>query len=599
MMSFSGQVALVEILRAFNYIYQLEVWVHHGMVNPVIFTLTESKNDPKCHVHQQCLGGVHYNPVAETSVYQSTSSAPGGSLVSLPNDLVDDGEEEEDIDFAALLGGYDSLLLLCTTNHSCEESTTVVEVNRHHYCALVDTGACVSLVNEKILSQLEATYPTSEECVTLRGIAGGHVATTGIAWLSLTFNDIVITDFPFAIVPGKALPFCFILGCNFIESFTLDISYAEGIFSLTCDDSTAVQSLIGDSPRSCKDRTFYFAGVCSGLANKDAARPRNLVSDLFMEEELVNLQMTHYTLRKLAKVVRENVPVREWEKRLRFFKPYCDALVWDRGLLWYQGRFGSVAVVSKTFLAEVVVVIHQKMAHIGRNKLIDLVSHHCWNPAVDHVARDVCNSCPSCQVLKVSRQSITPPITRIQSDFPFDLVAIDLVEFPQTVRGNKVCLVLVDHHTKWLAATPLKDKQGQSVALAFKHRLLPGLVCCPRRLLSDNGREFVSSAFNGILEEFDIEHVYSTPYKPSSNGAVEHCNRTLSELLRSLITGPADWDTQLPKAVMVYNATVHRQIGVAPSDFILHQSHPYRVKPMVPTPAREHWVEGHPSFIPF
>ena len=195
MRSFPGEVVPDEILLAFNYIYRLEVWVHHGMVIPVIFTLTESKNNPKCRVHLQCLGGVHYNPVSETGVFQSTSSVPRDSLVLLPNDLADDGEEEEDLDFAALLVRYDSLLLLCTTDHSCEESTTVVEVNRHHYCALVDTRACVSLVNEKILSQLEATYPTSDECVTLRGIAGGLVATTSIAWHSLTFNAITTPFF--------------------------------------------------------------------------------------------------------------------------------------------------------------------------------------------------------------------------------------------------------------------------------------------------------------------------------------------------------------------------------------------------------------------
>ena len=137
------------------------------------------------------------------------------------------------------------------------------------------------------------------------------------------------------------------------------------------------------------------------------------------------------------------------------------------------------------------------------------------------------------------------------------------------------------------------------MAATFQSLLLPSLVRCPARLLSDNGPEFVCWSFNEVLREYGIEHVYSTPYKPSSNGAVERCNRTLAELLRSLVADSMEWDLKLGKAVMVYNSSLHSQTGLSPSNCILRDSHFVKAQPLVSTGRREVWSEGHPGFHPF
>lgn len=64
--------------------------------------------------------------------------------------------------------------------------------------------------------------------------------------------------------------------------------------------------------------------------------------------------------------------------------------------------------------------------------------------------------------------------------------------------------------------------------------ILPLLVRVPERLLSDNGLEFRSIEFNGLLDDLGITQVYSMPYKLSSNGLVETINQTLTELFRNL-----------------------------------------------------------------
>ena len=119
------------------------------------------------------------------------------------------------------------------------------------------------------------------------------------------------------------------------------------------------------------------------------------------------------------------------------------------------------------------------------------------------------------------------------------------------------------------------------------------------KLLTDNGPEFVSKDFNDTLDQFGIKHTYTTPYKPSSNGAIERVNRTVGELLRNIGSSSSNWDLELSKVVMVYNQTIHSQLGISPSQFLLTNSHKTVTSPLISTPVKEEWSPGHPKFHPF
>ena len=87
---------------------------------------------------------------------------------------------------------------------------------------------------------------------------------------------------------------------------------------------------------------------------------------------------------------------------------------------------------------------------------------------------------------------------------------------------------------------------------------------------------------------------------PSCNGGVERANRTIIQLLKGLVDKSGkDWDLSLPKAVIVYNSTVHSQISISPSDFILRESHNLSHKIPISRESSGIWKEGHPKFTPF
>ena len=48
-----------------------------------------------------------------------------------------------------------------------------------------------------------------------------------------------------------------------------------------------------------------------------------------------------------------------------------------------------------------------------------------------------------------------------------------------------------------------------------------------KRIRSDRGREYESSAFNSFVQSLGIIHETIAPYSPASNGMAERKNRTL------------------------------------------------------------------------
>ena len=56
-----------------------------------------------------------------------------------------------------------------------------------------------------------------------------------------------------------------------------------------------------------------------------------------------------------------------------------------------------------------------------------------------------------------------------------------------------------------------------------------------KRIRSDRGREYESSAFNSFVQSLGIIHESIAPYSSASNGVVERKNRTLIELTNAML----------------------------------------------------------------
>ena len=242
---------------------------------------------------------------------------------------------------------------------------------------------------------------------------------------------------------------------------------------------------------------------------------------------------------------------------------------------------------------------HLQQCHLGIFKLSTLLKKFVWHHSLMKVVRDVCRTCSVCQTCKVSSQLVVPPMLRITTSGPFELVAVDLISLPTTSTGYIGCLMMVDHFSKWVVGIPIRNKKSHTICQALERNILPNIPRIPVRILTDNGPEFISEEFKLILERYNITHVCSTLYKASSNGAIEWVNRTIGELLRVLNQYPRKWDESLTRALLSYNHSVHSEIGCTPAESILKNPHDINSLPLLSAGTRSPWADGHPRYQPF
>ena len=417
----------------------------------------------------------------------------------------------------------------------------------------------------------------------------------------------------FAVVAESAMRFCAILGVSALVKSSLQLNFA----SLSGDrgnraivrfhppgERGVFGGVIATEPEGLNEITALTQQVCIGTVEEHLRfavkfdDDGNLagLSSLIAPDQVIKLQSRNSQLRALKRVVSSNHP---WPKQLSQFRRYRESLQVLQDIVLYRGEAGIPRyVITFQFLVEVVLVLHYKMAHLGREKLIDQVRQHVWHPSLAKVARDVAVTCEYCQKYKVSA-IVTPPILKIETAQPFELVALDLLAMT-ICEGFVGLLVVMDHYSKWLAAASIRSKTSAHVAGTLELRILSHLPRCPLVILSDNGPEFSGRPFNDVLEKFGIKHQYTTPNKPSSNGLVERANRTVTELLRlQVATTRETWLGALPRAVMIHNTTCHSSLKQSPANFLLGTSHHMTNEPILPLEVGDTWKEGNPSFVSF
>jgi transposase InsO family protein len=88
-------------------------------------------------------------------------------------------------------------------------------------------------------------------------------------------------------------------------------------------------------------------------------------------------------------------------------------------------------------------------------------------------------------------------------------------------------------------------------------KFMKSIICrfrVPNRIITDNGSQFTSSAFQGYCEDLGIQICYASPTHPESNGQMERAN---TKILKGFKTRTYDglkkhgkkWIDELPCAL--------------------------------------------------
>jgi hypothetical protein len=132
-----------------------------------------------------------------------------------------------------------------------------------------------------------------------------------------------------------------------------------------------------------------------------------------------------------------------------------------------------------------------------------------------------------------------------------------------TRTGSIFGLILVDICTKYVIVRPIPNKQSDTVAKA-----LIDIFCdygFPDVIGSDNGREFRNGLMHTLTQALSINHRFSTPYYPQSNGAAEQSVKLVKETLRKECgNDTSDWDEHLRYVQLLCNLKVRDRTASTP-----------------------------------
>ena len=632
-----GHLPPVGFISAFCDRYCVEVWVHQGLGLPLIHRpdrVEAAGEIPRVHLEE--LEGVHFNPLIEEVTFtpprtlqlsgRSPSPGEGGSgtagLEGTPQPGYGVGVSSDwrgrqsrreegggDAEFTCAGGQSGDGGLSdpgrapagvgpeCRCSVFAGGALTTLQLDGPLFCALVDTGAQVSLLRESLVAHLSGYLRSrgrfDERSVVIRSVTGEEMPSMGLVRVSVRLGGVELGERGFVLVPDGYVPVCAIVGADLIRDVGLTLDFAEGGYSL---HSTGGRREVKFCRRPAATVGLAF---CLAQVRVHPGAERAQIPEGWTEELVRSMQARDGALRRLRELVRKGVEPRKWkDPAVAEYKRRGRDLRWRRGMVVAEKGELVVPAVSFERVVECALQAHHCSSHPGRRKLQTTLERILYHPALTRIVRDICLTCPQCQRYKSYSQVVAPPVNRIETEGPFELVAADLLTLPRTPRGHTACLVVVDHWSKWATVAPLRDKRSQTVAGSLK-RMIPTWPRVPGRLLSDNGPEFVGEPFENVLASYGIGHCYSTPYHPASNGLVERVNRTLLELIRCETGRDGDWDEHLPRILVNYNHSVHSSTGQTPSEALLGGSQVRPPGPILTERERAYWRAGHRAFQPF
>ena len=617
LMRYPGQLPSMELLMVASNSFDVAICVYFWPTQPVVYRFKDSK--PIIHI--QCISGIHFNSLTELVNYEPTIVQ---QCLREPTQCSDDdpaGDDDggetvssEDDELTKKLLYCDYNIRSCSHEHSPSLPQARLTVGSSQLCCVIDSGSEITIISKgalKSLSDICNLEIIDEYVCDIIGCSGAKTPVNETVSLDFQFGTLEVTNQEFKIISDEFLPCCVILGCDFLYKYQIGIDLnqnfikaddlvittitnfdwqdiREELKNINCTVLTSNSTISVSASTDVNDLRFEIkssGNVASGmswLASNDT-------------EKL--LQKRCPELKSLYKVVNESIPIKDWPSAIKKYARYLDKISICDGVLRFDIDKPKIMVPFKVFV-ELCHKLHMDFAHIGRDKLLDLLSDIVWHPASYRVCNDVATTCLKCQLNKDFSVTAAPPTLKICSEYPFQLVAADLISFPSTAENFVACLMVVDHFSKWVMAIPIRNKKSITIVNAFEKHILPFMPQVPIAILTDNGPEFIASEFNSFLSKYGIDHKLTTPYRPQSNGAVERVNRTIKGLLKSLVEKASAWANELPQAIITYNNTYHSELKMSPAKFLLSQPH-QASNNCLKNKVKSFWKLGNPRFMSF
>ena len=193
------------------------------------------------------------------------------------------------------------------------------------------------------------------------------------------------------------------------------------------------------------------------------------------------------------------------------------------GLVLYQTRL----VIPRTQRKDILRRLH--LAHQGIERTKRRARQTVYWPGINSDIINVIGSCTKCQERHASL-----PAEKIKADKPpcrpFQESAADLFE-----HAGHFYLVYTDRYSGWPEISKFSKCPNSEMIITQlrKHFVQFGV---PNKLRSDGGLQFASDMTKNFMRNWGVNHVFSAPHFPSSNGLAESAVKSMKALVAKTTT---------------------------------------------------------------
>jgi len=208
---------------------------------------------------------------------------------------------------------------------------------------------------------------------------------------------------------------------------------------------------------------------------------------------------------------------------------------------------------------------HNLAGHFGYSKTLKrLQQYYYWS----NMAQDVANyvkSCSACQ--RNNQKELKNALARpVIPRGPFDIVAMDCLQLPESVHGNAWVLVAIDYFTKYANTYVLRGNPSAENVLKCLTSYI-GQHSLVREFRLDGGLEFTNLAMQDACEKLGIEISLVPTGHHRANGLVERLNRTFQNSLCKVLDETVHyeyWEEYTAWVTFAYNTSFHEGIQDTP-----------------------------------
>ena len=221
---------------------------------------------------------------------------------------------------------------------------------------------------------------------------------------------------------------------------------------------------------------------------------------------------------KLRQVILEGWPgkVHECDPVLRPFFQFCDALIAQGNLVFREPRRFVPSSLRKEFMS----LAHS--SHIGLEGCLCRLRECMFWPRMSAQMKDFVGQCDVCLTHRDS-QVQEPLLQHEVPPRPWAKIAADIC-----FHSGRALLVVVDYFSNFIEVDSLSSETSKSVIRSLMATFSRFGV--PDTLVTDNGPCFASTEFAKFVDQWNFQHVTSSPHYLQSNGKAENAVRTVERL---------------------------------------------------------------------